>query len=160
MYASNQPTPTTFTGASSEMSDRPQTPLLAVDMLIEYEQKLVVIQRKNPPLGWAFPGGFVDVGETLEQAAVREAKEETNLDIKLRALLGCYSEPNRDPRGHTVSAVYIATGTGQPRAQDDAIDLRLFAAEEIVDLVFDHAKILRDYKGFIATGRTPLNGHD
>lgn len=128
----------------------PVTPLLAVDVIIEMidrpERPIVLIERRNPPSGWALPGGFVDVGETLEQAAVREALEETCLDVKLTKLLGCYSDPSRDPRGHTVSAVYIGEACGTPRAEDDAKSVRLYDVNQLpTNLAFDHAKILADY---------------
>ena len=92
---------------------RPETPLLTVDIIIEMndrdERPIVLIERKHPPHGWAIPGGFVDVGESVEDAARREALEETGLAVRLETLLGCYSNPARDPRGHTASVVYIAT---------------------------------------------------
>ena len=103
---------------------KPVTPLLAADALIELtdrpERPIVLIERKNPPYGWAIPGGFVDVGETVETTAVREALEEVSLQVNLRGLLGIYSSPTRDPRGHTVTAIYIAEATGTPVAADDA----------------------------------------
>jgi len=128
----------------------PVTPLITVDIIIEMTDRLgrpiVLIKRKNPPYGWALPGGFVDVGETLEQAAVREAREETSLDVELKALLGNYSDPARDPRGHTVSAVYVAEASGLPVAADDAKELALYLPGEYPELVFDHQLILVDYQ--------------
>ncbi len=144
------------------MAFRPETPLLAVDIIIELvdraEKSIVLIERRNPPYGWALPGGFVDVGESLEQAAVREAREETCLDVKLKMLLGCYSNPQRDPRGHTVSPVYIAEARGEPKAADDAKNLRCISVAELPDdLVFDHGLILSDYRHYLQTGEiTPL----
>lgn len=140
---------------------KPVTPLLTVDIIIEVsgEEKpqIVLIERKNPPPGWALPGGFVDVGETVEQAAVREAKEETNLDVTLIDLLGIYSDPARDSRGHTVSAVYIAKGTGEAKAQDDAAQLQICDPSKPSGvLAFDHQKIVDDYLIFKETGRKPL----
>jgi len=130
----------------------PVTPLLTVDIIIEMvdrpDRPIVLIERRHPPHGWALPGGFVDVGETLETAAVREAREETSLDVTLRFLLGNYSDPARDPRGHTVSAVYIATAGGTPVAADDAAGLALFAPDRVPELAFDHARILADYRAW------------
>jgi len=142
---------------------RPETPLLTVDIIIEMTDRpgkpIVLIERRYEPRGWALPGGFVDVGETLEQAARREAKEETSLDVDLRALLGCYSDPARDRRGHTVSAVYVATASGEPRAQDDAAALALFDPAHCPPLAFDHALIIEDYRHFRETGEpAPLRG--
>ena len=139
------------------MAFRPETPLLAVDIIIELidraEKSIVLIERRNPPFGWALPGGFVDVGESLEQAAVREAREETCLEVKLKILLGCYSNPQRDPRGHTVSPVYIAEARGVPQAADDAKNLRCVPVNELPDeLVFDHGLILSDYRHYLQTG--------
>ncbi|TDX99289.1 NUDIX domain-containing protein [Thiohalophilus thiocyanatoxydans] len=139
---------------------RPETPLLTVDIIIrlvdQAGQPLVLIERKNPPPGWALPGGFVDLGETLEQAAVREAREETGLEIELQQLLGCYSDPARDSRGHTVSAVYVARATGQPQAADDAQAIKLVDLTDLPEnLAFDHALILADYRHFLATGERP-----
>ncbi len=132
------------------------TPLLTVDIIIELSDKpgnpIVLIERKNPPYGWALPGGFVDVGETVEHAAVREAREETCMDVTLSFLLGVYSDPKRDNRGHTVSLVYVAQAQGTPKAADDAKDVKIFSSEHIdVELAFDHAQIIVDYKRYLAT---------
>lgn len=140
---------------------RPETPLLAADIIIEpvtAPGRIVLIERLNPPHGFALPGGFVDLGESLEQAAVREALEETSMQVSLKALLGCYSRPDRDPRGHTVSAVYIASGEGEPEARDDARALQLIDPENPPQpLAFDHAQILQDYLRYLETGQvTPL----
>ncbi len=137
---------------------RPETPLVAVDIVIEHGagDRIVLIERRNPPHGWALPGGFVDVGETVEKAAVREALEETGLAVKLQCLLGCYSDPARDPRGHTVSLVYVAASQGEPQARDDAAAVRVVdPAAPGVALVFDHARILDDYRRYRESGRSP-----
>lgn len=126
-------------------------PIPTVDIIIEIKRKngqegIILIKRKNPPHGWALPGGFVDIGESLEEAAVREAKEETSLDIKLKSQFHTYSDPKRDPRKHTISTVYVAAAQGRPIAQDDAQDIGIFTEEEInFPLAFDHQKILADY---------------
>ena len=138
---------------------KPVTPLLTADIIIEMADQpgrpIILIERRNPPYGWALPGGFVDVGETLEQAAVREALEETSVEVTLRTLLGCYSDPKRDQRGHTVSAVYIAEANGTPRAADDAAHLQLFNPHQLPGpLCFDHTLILADYLEFLNSGRT------
>ena len=140
---------------------KPVTPLLTVDVIIEMRDRpgrpIVLIERKYPPYGWALPGGFVDVGERLEHAAVREAREETSLDVRLVDLLGCYSDPQRDERGHTVSAVYVATASGSAAARDDAKKLALYDARRCPPLAFDHARIIDDYLEYRETGRlTPL----
>ena len=139
---------------------KPVTPLLTVDTIIEISNQpnrpVVLIERRYPPPGWALPGGFVDVGESLEQAAIREAREETSLDISLITLLGCYSDPSRDSRGHTVSAVYIAESSGIPKAADDAKNLALFTLDNLpAQLAFDHNRILEDYRAYRQTGKLP-----
>ncbi|ADJ27439.1 NUDIX domain-containing protein [Nitrosococcus watsonii] len=136
---------------------KPITPLLAVDIIITLKdrsnQPIILIKRRNPPLGWALPGGFVDVGEMLEQAAIREAQEETGLRVSLEALLGCYSDPARDPRGHTISAVYAASASGVPKAADDAAEVALFLLDKLPEnLVFDHHQILTDYARYRSSG--------
>lgn len=128
----------------------PKTPLVAADIIIELVDRpgrpILFIERRNPPLGWAFPGGFVDIGESVEQAAVREAIEETGLKVQLKVLLGCYSHPDRDPRRHTVSLVYVAEAIGEPLAQDDAKSIVICdPSAPPSPLVFDHPQILADY---------------
>ena len=128
-----------------------KNPSPTVDIIIEINNKegrqgIVLIKRKNPPYGWALPGGFVDYGESLEQAAVREAKEETSLDIQLQCQMHTYSDPKRDPRKHTISTVFIAQAKGNPVAQDDAREIKIFCKDELdFPLAFDHEKILSDY---------------
>ena len=124
---------------------KPVTPLVTVDVIIEVEGGVVLIERKNPPHGWALPGGFVDVGETVEAAAVREAGEETGLAVELVELLGVYSDPARDPRGHTVSVVFIGRAQGEPKAADDARAIAVADPRQPPPLAFDHARILADY---------------
>ena len=123
-------------------------PRPTVDIIIEMEDgRIVLIERRFPPPGWAIPGGFVDYGETLEAAAVREAKEETDLDVELLGQLKSYSDPGRDTRLHTITTVFVARGSGVPRAQDDAADLGLFDPDALPSpLAFDHAQILADYR--------------
>lgn len=121
-------------------------PRLTVDIIIEVEGGIVLIERKNPPPGWALPGGFVDYGETVEEAAVREAREETGLDVKLIRQFHTYSDPRRDPRGHTVSAVFVARADGTPRGADDAMRAGVFTAGTLPGTIaFDHRQILEDY---------------
>ncbi|MBU0568046.1 NUDIX hydrolase [bacterium] len=123
-----------------------KNPIPTVDIIIEIEDGIVLIKRKNPPYGWAIPGGFVDYQESLEKAAIREAKEETCLEVSLIRQLHTYSDPNRDPRGHTISTVYIAQAKGQPGAADDAADIGIFTKDTLpAQLAFDHKKILSDY---------------
>lgn len=123
-----------------------RNPFPTVDIIIEMSGGIVLIERRNEPFGWALPGGFVDYGETLEQAAVREAMEETSLSVSNLRLVGCYSDPARDPRLHAISTVYAATGEGIPRAADDAANLAIFPLSALpAKLCFDHAKIVADY---------------
>jgi ADP-ribose pyrophosphatase YjhB (NUDIX family) len=124
-----------------------RNPIPTVDIVIEVEdQGIVLIKRKNPPYGWAIPGGFVDYGESLEEAAVREAMEETGLKVDLVKQLHTYSDPNRDPRHHTISTVYMARGRGTPQAGDDALEIGLFREAELPDeMAFDHRSILEVY---------------
>lgn len=139
------------------MTEKLRNPLLTVDIIIESaDGAIVLIERKNSPHGWALPGGFVDYGESVESAAMREAKEETSLDVSLTEQFYTYSDPRRDARHHTVSTVFIATAEGQPHAADDAKVARLFSETNLpAPIVFDHAKILRDYFVFKRTGRRP-----
>jgi 8-oxo-dGTP diphosphatase len=136
-------------------------PLPTVDIIIEVvrsdgKQGIVLIERKNPPPGWALPGGFVEYGETLEAAAVREAQEETGLAVTLIELFNVYSDPRRDPRRHTIGTVFIGTASGVPVAGDDAGDAGVFPAESLpTPLAFDHGPILADYFAYKRTGRRP-----
>lgn len=123
-------------------------PSVAADIIIVHRDKIVLIKRKNPPYGWALPGGFVDYGESLEDAAVREAKEETSLDVKLIRQLKTYSKPGRDPRQHVISTVFVAEAANYQKAiaADDAESLQLFAIYELPNkLAFDHEEILKDF---------------
>lgn len=133
-----------------------RNPVPTVDIIIEVGGgRIVLIERRNPPPGWALPGGFVDVGETLAAAARREAKEETDLDVELLELFHCYSDPRRDARLHTVSTVFIARADGKPRAGDDAGALATYGLDELPPLAFDHSTILSDYRIYRETGRRP-----
>ncbi|HEC97788.1 MAG TPA: NUDIX hydrolase [Nitrospirae bacterium] len=123
-----------------------RNPLPTVDLIIEYNSGIILIKRGNPPYGWALPGGFVDYGESLEAAAVREAREETGLEVDLVRQFHAYSEPERDSRFHTITIVYIARAKGTPRAGDDAADVGVFARDNLPeDIAFDHRDILMDY---------------
>lgn len=135
---------------------RPVCPPIAADVIAEIGDRVVLIERKNFPQGWAIPGGFVDFGETVEQAAVREAKEEISLEVEIRALLGVYSRPDRDPRGQTITVVYVARARGNPIGADDAKNAALCDPRNPpAPLAFDHAEILRDYVRFLDTGGFP-----
>lgn len=122
-------------------------PYVTVDIIIEVEHGIVLIERSNPPYGWAFPGGFLDYGETVEIAAIREAKEETNLDLINVRQLKTYSDPSRDPRFHTISTVFIAQGEGIPQAGDDAQNFKIVRYEDLLKMeyAFDHKDIIKDY---------------
>ena len=127
-----------------------RNPVPTVDIIIETEscgsKGIVLIKRKNPPFGWAIPGGFVDYGESLENAAVREAKEETSLKVELVRQLHTYSDPSRDPRQHTITTVFIARASGEPQGMDDAAEARIFSRDKLPsDMAFDHGSILDDY---------------
>jgi ADP-ribose pyrophosphatase YjhB (NUDIX family) len=139
------------------MSEKFRNPLLTVDIIIELaDDSIVLIERKNAPHGWALPGGFVDYGESVECAAVREAKEETSLEVTLTEQFYTYSDPARDSRHHTVSTVFIATAQGVPRGADDAKVANTVRQDNLpAPLVFDHAQILRDYFAFKKTGQRP-----
>lgn len=132
-----------------------RNPTPTVDLIIAQGDGVVLIRRRNAPLGWALPGGFVDEGETVEAAAVREAMEETGLSVTLEALLYVYSDPSRDSRQHNLSVVFTATATGTPEGADDADEAKVFPLNALPELVFDHARILADYARFLATGERP-----
>ncbi len=122
-------------------------PFVTVDAIIEYGDGIILIERSNPPYGWALPGGFLDYGESLEEAVVREAKEETNLCLKDIKQFHTYSDPERDPRFHTVSTVFIAKGEGDLKAGDDAKGVKVVSFKDLLslDYAFDHKKIIQDY---------------
>ncbi len=122
-----------------------RNPTPTVDIIIDIGGRIVLIKRKNPPYGWALPGGFVDYGESFETAAVREAKEETGLDVTDLKQMHTYSNPNRDARMHTASTVFTGRAEGVPKAGDDAGEIALFSQHDLPELAFDHAEILADY---------------
>lgn len=132
-----------------------KNPVPTVDCIIELPgDRIVLVHRKNPPLGWALPGGFVDEGERLDVAAVREVKEETGLDVELVEQFFTYSDPNRDPRKHTLSTVYIGRAEGEPVGADDAAEARAFPVDGLPrELCFDHGTILADYLAYKRTGQ-------
>jgi 8-oxo-dGTP diphosphatase len=141
-----------------------RNPTPTVDIIIELidrpNRPIILIERLNPPHGWALPGGFVDYGESLETAAVREAQEEIGLDVRLLEQFHVYSAPDRDPRQHTISIVFIATATGLPIAQDDAKSVGVFAPWEIPPaLCFDHGQIVQDYLQYRYYQRRPSLGN-
>jgi 8-oxo-dGTP diphosphatase len=133
-----------------------KTPLLTVDIIIRYRESIILIERKNPPYGWALPGGFVELGESLEGAAVREAKEETSLDIHLIEQFHAYSDPRRDPRFHTATVVFLADGNGIVRGKDDAKRADIFSEKTLPsDMAFDHRDIIADYFQYMKSGKRP-----
>ncbi|MEW5724629.1 MAG: NUDIX hydrolase [Thermodesulfobacteriota bacterium] len=129
-----------------------RNPVPTVDLIIEIEgQGLVLIERRNYPAGWALPGGFVDYGESLEAAALREAREETGLEVELTGQFRAYSDPGRDPRQHTITFVFLARAEGRPRGQDDAARAGVFSPDNLPSpLAFDHGRILEDYFAYKA----------
>ncbi|MBW2057970.1 MAG: NUDIX hydrolase [Deltaproteobacteria bacterium] len=137
------------------------SPLTTVDIIIRCkvsnkEEGLVLIMRKREPKMWALPGGFCEYGESLEQAALREAVEETGLEVELTEQFHTYSDPRRDPRHHSITTVFIATSAGEPVAGDDAAQVRIFKKSQIPDtLAFDHRRILDDYLFYERTGLRP-----
>lgn len=137
-----------------------KNPAPTVDIIIELRDQphrpIVLIERKNPPFGWAIPGGFVDYGESVEAAAKREAQEETRLEIELIEQFQVYSDPKRDERKHTISIVFLASAIGSPQAADDAKNLEIFSLWELPEnLCFDHAQILKDYRHYRDYGLRP-----
>lgn len=130
----------------NKMNREIKTPLLAADAVILFQEGIVLIRRNNPPFQgcYALPGGFVERGETVEKAAIREAKEETGLDIDLQGMVGVYSDPARDPRGHVVSVAFLARGKGRLQSGSDARSAEVFSWKELPRLAFDHDRIIRD----------------
>ncbi len=136
-----------------------RTPLLTVDVIVRFQGGIILIERKNPPPGWALPGGFVDVGESVEEAAIREAREETSLDVSLIEQFHVYSSPDRDPRFHTVSVVFIGDGAGVLEGRDDAARAAVFTADSLPAVIaFDHGRIVTDYFRYRESGRKPPVG--
>lgn len=125
-------------------------PYVTCDVIIEMKDGIILIERSNPPYGWALPGGFLDHDESLEEAAIREAREETNMDLENLKQFHTYSDPSRDPRFHTISTVFIAKGIGTPQFGDDAKGLKIVSYKELMQLkyAFDHNQIIKDYLGY------------
>ena len=138
------------------MNKEHRNPTPTVDIIIRVGGGIVLIRRRNPPLGWALPGGYQDAGETCEAAARREAMEETGLEVRLEELLYVYSDPARDPRKHTITTVFTAHANGEPVGMDDAEEARIFTLDDLPsDLAFDHRQIVEDYRRFVETGLRP-----
>lgn len=134
-----------------------KSPMPCVDIIIEINNSIVIIERKNEPLGLALPGGFVDPWESIEHAAIREAKEETSLDVELYDFLYTYSDPKRDKRLHTISSVFIAKAKGEPKGSDDAKKAFLVPFRDLLnnEYTFDHKRILKDYIQYKIEGKKP-----
>ena len=139
------------------MLDGPQrNPYPTVDLLVARGDSILLVRRMHAPHGWALPGGFVDVGETVGAAAVREAKEETGLDVRLDAILHVYSDPARDPRRHTLTVAFVAQADSEPTGGDDAAEACFFPLGALPSpIVFDHARIISDFVHFRRTGQRP-----
>jgi 8-oxo-dGTP diphosphatase len=133
-----------------------RNPFPTADVIVENGPGIVLVRRRNEPRGWALPGGFVDAGECVEAAALREMKEETGLDVRLETLLYVYSDPARDPRFHTMTVVFVGQADGEPVGDDDAAEARAFPLDALPSpIVFDHAQIIADYVHFRTTGQRP-----
>ncbi len=136
------------------MEQKPRNPFPTVDVIIDMGGRIVLVERRNQPRGWALPGGFIDYGESAEQAAVREAREETGLEVELVEQFHTYSAPDRDPRFHTLSVVFLARADGTPRGGDDARRAELFSPHELPEpMAFDHARIISDWLEYRRSGR-------
>ena len=134
----------------------PRNPAPTVDVTIELADGIGLIKRRYPPPGWALPGGFVEYGERVETAAVREAREETGLEVTLVELFHVYSDPHRDPRRHTIAVVFIGSARGVPVPGDDAAEAMVCTAETLpAPIAFDHSQILSDYYTYKRTGQRP-----
>ncbi len=131
-------------------------PAATADVIIGRGDCIVLVRRRWPPPGWALPGGFVEAGERVAEAAIREALEETGLRVTLSALLHVYSDPARDPRRPTLSAVFVGSAVGDPKGGDDAAEAHWFRLDDLPSpIAFDHAQIIEDYRHFLATGLRP-----